>query len=134
MKIKKIIIGVLAVALLNVGAVLIDQEPALAYGSSCSLSSSTNAYGRTSTYGSCDGKTVSLSSSTNAYGRTSTYGSIGNSTYSTSSSTNAYGRTSTYGSLGRDRISLSSSTNAYGRTSTSGFAPWKSVNNCWWNC
>ena len=100
---KKILTGMLIMALVNVGMLVVNQEVASA--ANCSLYSTTDWLGNTSTSGTCGGQRVS--------------------TYST---TDWLGNTSTSGSIGRSRVSTYSTTDWLGNTSTSGSI------NCFWNC
>tara|TARA_B100001996_G_C18652779_1_gene590085 strand:- start:315 stop:569 length:255 start_codon:yes stop_codon:yes gene_type:complete len=72
--IKKLITGILTISLLNIGMVVLAEEPAMA--ANCSLYSTTDMFGNTSTTGTCGGSRVSTYSRTDMFGNTSTRGSV----------------------------------------------------------
>ena len=94
---KKILTGMLIIALANVGMLVINQDVALA--ANCNLYSTTDFFGNTTTSGNCGGSRVNVYSSTDSFGNTNTWGSIGNSRINSYSSTDSFGNTNTWGSI-----------------------------------
>ena len=136
--IKKVLSGILIVALLNVGMVFLIETPAMA--DSCSLTTTSNFYGGSSTTGYCGNDRVSLTTTSNFFGGSSTNGYVGNNRYSTTTSDNFYGGSSTNGYSGNSRISLNSMSSILGNN-TSGYVgnPSTSINSTntsciFWNC